>query len=220
MPPERLVHVVDDDNAVRRSLERLLQASGYGVRSYEGGQALLDSADSLQKGCLLLDVRMPDIDGTTLQLRLRKLGVLLPTVVMTGQGDVQTAVRAMKAGAVDFIEKPFSDEVLFRALEAALASGTQSDRERAAIDAARRIATLTSREMQVLEALVGGQSNKVIAYELGISIRTVEVHRARMMERLGVRRLAEAIRLAVMARLGASRSFASEDDRLLQAAPR
>jgi two-component system response regulator FixJ len=220
MPPERLVHVVDDDGAVRRSLERLLQASGYRVQSYEGGQALLDAVDSLQEGCLLLDVRMPDIDGTALQLRLRKLGVLLPTILMTGQGDVQTAVRAMKAGAIDFIEKPFSDEVLFGTIEAALASATQNDREHVAADAVRRIARLTSREMQVLEALVGGQSNKVIAYELGISVRTVEVHRARMMERLGVRRLAEAIRLAVIARIDAPSSRGPEQNTFLEAVPR
>jgi two-component system, LuxR family, response regulator FixJ len=121
--------------------------------------------------------------------------------VMTGQGDVQTAVRAMKAGAVDFIEKPYDDEVLVKAIELALSLPRQSDRNREAAEAAQRVAALSPRERQVLDALVAGRPNKVIAYDLGISARTVEVHRARMMERLGVRQLAEAIRLAVMARL-------------------
>ena len=141
------------------------------------------------------------MDGLTLQARLAKLDNHLPVVVMTGQGDVQTAVRAMKAGAVDFIEKPYDDEVLVKAIELALSLPRQSDRNREAAEAAQRVAALSPRERQVLEALVAGRPNKVIAYDLGISARTVEVHRARMMERLGVRQHAEAIRLAVMARL-------------------
>jgi len=141
------------------------------------------------------------MDGLTLQARLAKLDNHLPVVVMTGQGDVQTAVRAMKAGAVDFIEKPYDDEVLIKAIELALSLPRQSDRNREAAEAVQRVAALTPRERQVLDALVAGRPNKVIAYDLGISARTVEVHRARMMERLGVRQLAEAIRLAVMARL-------------------
>jgi two-component system response regulator FixJ len=144
---------------------------------------------------------MPGMDGLTLQARLAKLDNHLPVVVMTGQGDVQTAVRAMKAGAVDFIEKPYDDEVLVKAIELALSLPRQSDRNREAAEAAQRVAALSPRERQVLDALVAGRPNKVIAYDLGISARTVEVHRARMMERLGVRQLAEAIRLAVMARL-------------------
>jgi two-component system response regulator FixJ len=144
---------------------------------------------------------MPGMDGLTLQARLAKLDNHLPVVVMTGQGDVQTAVRAMKAGAVDFIEKPYDDEVLVKAIELALSLPRRSDRDCEAAEAAQRIAALSARERQVLDALVAGRPNKVIAYDLGISARTVEVHRARMMERLGVRQLAEAIRLAVMARL-------------------
>jgi two-component system response regulator FixJ len=163
--------------------------------------AFLASAPGLSSGCVLLDVRMPGMDGLTLQARLAKLDNHLPVVVMTGQGDVQTAVRAMKAGAVDFIEKPYDDEVLVKAIELALSLPRQSDRNREAAEAAQRVAALSPRERQVLDALVAGRPNKVIAYDLGISARTVEVHRARMMERLGVRQLAEAIRLAVMARL-------------------
>jgi two-component system response regulator FixJ len=201
MTAERTVHVVDDDAAVRRSLERLLDAAGFRAVSYETPMAFLAAAPGLSSGCVLLDVRMPEIDGLTLQARLAKLENHLPVVVMTGQGDVQTAVRAMKAGAVDFIEKPYEDEVLVKAIELALSLPRQSDRNREAAEAAQRVAALSPRERQVLDALVAGRPNKVIAYDLGISARTVEVHRARMMERLGVRQLAEAIRLAVMARL-------------------
>ena len=201
MTAERTVHVVDDDAAVRRSLERLLDAAGFRAVSYETPMAFLASAPGLSSGCVLLDVRMPGMDGLTLQARLAKLDNHLPVVVMTGQGDVQTAVRAMKAGAVDFIEKPYDDGVLLKAIELALSLPRQSDRNREAAEAAQRVAALSPRERQVLDALVAGRPNKVIAYDLGISARTVEVHRARMMERLGVRQLAEAIRLAVMARL-------------------
>jgi two-component system response regulator FixJ len=201
MTGERTVHVVDDNAAIRRSLERLLDAAGFRAVSYETPLAFLAAAPGLSSGCVLLDVRMPGMDGLTLQSRLAKLENHLPVVVMTGQGDVQTAVRAMKAGAVDFIEKPYNDEVLIKAIELALSLPRPSDRNREAVEAAQRVAELSPRERQVLEALVAGRPNKVIAYDLGISVRTIEVHRARMMERLGVRQLAEAIRLAVMARL-------------------
>ncbi|HLQ94618.1 MAG TPA: response regulator [Xanthobacteraceae bacterium] len=201
MTGERTVHVVDDDAAVRRSLERLLDAAGFNTISYETPMAFLAAAPGLSAGCVLLDVRMPGMDGLTLQARLAKMDNRLHVVVMTGQGDVPTAVRAMKAGAVDFIEKPYDDEVLIKAIELALSLPRPSDRNREAAEAAERIAALSPRERQVLDALVAGRPNKVIAYDLSISARTVEVHRARMMERLGVRQLAEAIRLAVMARL-------------------
>jgi two-component system response regulator FixJ len=145
---------------------------------------------------------MPEMDGLAMQGQLNHLGFRLPVVVITGHGDIPTAVQAMKAGAVDFIEKPFDDERLIAAIEAALADFGRgfADRE-AATEAVERIATLSPRERQVLDALVAGRPSKVIAYDLGISVRTVEVHRARMLERLGTRRLAEAIRLAVLADL-------------------
>jgi two-component system response regulator FixJ len=199
MAAERVVHVVDDDVAVRRSLERLLDSAGLRVVSYETPVDFLGVASQLSGGCLLLDVRMPGMDGLELQARLRQAGLAIPVIVMTGQGDVHTAVRAMKAGAVDFLEKPFNDDVLLRTIEAAFARGERSDRTRDAAEAAQRIALLSPREREVLEALVAGRPNKVIASDLGISVRTVEVHRARMMERLGVRQFAEAVRLAVMA---------------------
>jgi two-component system response regulator FixJ len=204
MTDERTVYVVDDDAGVRRSIERLLDVAGFKAVSYETPMEFLAAAPGLSSGCVLLDIRMPGMDGLTLQARLAELDNHLPVVVMSGQGDVQIAVQAMKAGAVDFIEKPYDDEVLVKAIEQALSLSRQSDRNREAAEAAQRVDALSPRERQVLEALAAGRRNKVIAYDLGISVRTVEVHRARMMERLGVRQLAEAIRLAVMARLGPS----------------
>jgi two-component system response regulator FixJ len=201
MMGEQTVHVVDDDAAVRRSLERLLDAAGFKSVSYETSQAFLAVAPSLSCGCVLLDVRMPGMDGLAVQASLAKLENHLPVIVITGQGDVQTAVRAMKAGAVDFIEKPYDDKILVKAIELALSIPRRADRDREAIEAAQRVAALSPREREVLDGLVAGRPNKVIAYDLSISVRTVEVHRARMMERLGVRQLAEAIRLAIMARL-------------------
>jgi two-component system response regulator FixJ len=204
MPPEPTIHVVDDDAAVRHSLERLLQSAGLRVVSYETPMAFLQAAPGLSGGCILLDLRMAGMDGLELQGRLVQLGVTLPVIVMTGHGDVSSAVRAMKAGAIDFLEKPYDDQVLLNAIDAALARSGRPDRDREAVKAAQRIAALSPREREVLDALVAGRPNKVIAFDLGISVRTVEVHRARMMERLGTRQLAEAIRLSVMARLAPS----------------
>jgi two-component system, LuxR family, response regulator FixJ len=201
METERVVHVVDDDPAVRRSLERLLFSAGYEHVAYESAREFLEAAPGKPAGCVLLDIKMPDIDGFEVLDRLNRLGVSLPVVVITGQGDVTSAVRAMKAGAVDFIEKPFDDELLLAAIESTLSGAAVSSRAREALAAAERIATLSPRERQVLDALVAGRQSKVIAYHLGLSVRTVEVHRARMMERLGARHLAEAIRLAVLAGL-------------------
>jgi two-component system response regulator FixJ len=203
----RTIHIVDDDAAVRRALDRLIRSAGFATALYDTSFALLQAAPGLQAasgpltGCILLDIRLPGMDGLELQVRLRDLGVDLPVVAMTGDGDVPTAVRAMKSGAYDFLEKPFSEEQLFDAIEAAL-----SDRRARAVNgeataAAARIAELSPREREVLAALTAGHAQKTIAHELGISVRTVEVHRARMLRRLGTRRLAEAIRLAVMAEL-------------------
>ena len=202
MPGERTIYVVDDDAGVRRSLERLLHSAGFSAISYPTPELFLETAAGLATGCILLDVQMPGMDGLALHAELRARGSALPVIVMTGQGDIAMAVRAMKAGAADFIEKPFDDEVLITALETALSKVGNTARDREAAAAARRIAALSPREREVLEGLVGGRSNKEIAYDLGISVRTVEVHRSRMMERLDVRQFAEAIRLAVLARFG------------------
>jgi two-component system, LuxR family, response regulator FixJ len=151
----------------------------------------------LPAGCALLDLRMPEMDGLQVQTHLLSINPDLPVIVMTGQGDVQTAVRAMKAGAVEFIEKPYNAT----AIESALNDGVRKDRTDHIAAAAALIDTLSPRERQVLDALVAGQPNKVIAFDLGISVRTVEVHRARMMDRLGVSQFAEAVRLSVLATL-------------------
>jgi two-component system response regulator FixJ len=201
---EGRVYIVDDDAAVRRSLSRLLKAAGLQVESYATAADFLPAAAQLPPGgCLLLDVRMPGMDGLELQSHLKQQGIQLQIVLMTGDGDVPTAVRAMKAGAFDFLEKPFDDEQLLRTIDAALYSNA-SRNEKVAMAAAERIALLSPREKQVLEGLVAGQPNKVIAGHLGLSVRTIEGHRIRMLERLGTHRLAEAIRLSVMASLAPS----------------
>jgi two-component system response regulator FixJ len=189
---------VDDDPAMRRSLERLLHSAGFSSALYETALDFLETAPRLE-GCILLDIRMPGIDGLELQALLNRLGCRLPIIVMTGQGEVQDAVTAIKAGAVDFIEKPFDHGRLLDAIREALTVDKGAARDRETAQAAERVATLSPRERQVLDLLVTGRPNKVIAYDLGLSVRTVEVHRARMLDRLGIHSAAEAIRLAVLA---------------------
>jgi two-component system response regulator FixJ len=211
-PPARTVYIVDDDASLNRSLKRLLRSAGFTAVSYETAFAFLDAVPDLVDGCILLDVRMPGMDGLELQEQLNSLGFSMPVIVMTAKGDVKTAVRAMKAGADDFIEKPFSDDLILGAINAALTRARRPALHREEMNAAERVAGLSPRERQVLDALVAGRATKQIAYELGISARTVEVHRARMLQRLGTRSLAAAVRLAVMAALapadlGASRGL-------------
>lgn len=201
MTAAAFVYVVDDDPAIRRSLERLLDAIGFRVTSFATPTAFLEIAGDLPLGCVLLDLRMPEMDGFEVHARLRQINPDLRVIVITAQGDVQTAVRAMKAGAADFIEKPYSDDALVAAIESSLKTGAASDRADDISAAVLLIDTLSPREREVLEALVAGQPNKVIAISLGISVRTVEVHRSRMMDRLGVRQLGQAVRLSVLASL-------------------
>ena len=177
MAAERFIYIVDDDPAIRRSLERLMDAVGFQVASYATPKAFLDVAGSLLGGCVLLDLRMPEMDGFEVHARLRSINPDLPVIVVTAQGDVQTAVRAMKAGAVDFIEKPYGDDALIAAIESALKTSAARGRTDDIAMAAELINTLRPRERQVLEALVAGQQNKVIAFNLGISVRT-EIGRA------------------------------------------
>lgn len=196
----RLVHLVDDDEAIRRSVGFMLKTSGYHVRTYESGIELLKGAPNLEPGCVLLDIRMPGMDGIEVQRALREKGVTLPVVIMTGHGDVSLAVQAMKAGAVDFIEKPFEKAVLLSAIEHGVErlrkSAANVDR---ADEAAVKLQALTPREREVLDGLAKGLPNKTIAYDLGISPRTVEIHRANVMSKLGVRSLSEALRIAFAA---------------------
>jgi two-component system response regulator FixJ len=201
---ERTVYILDDDDAVLRSMERLLRSANIEPVTFDRPEAFLRAAETFKTGCVLLDVRLPGMNGLDVQARLLEMRSDLAVIVVTGQGDIQTAVRAMKLGATDFLEKPYSDHALLGSIEAAFRKERYSDRDRDIADAARRIATLSPREREVLDGLLAGQPNKLIAYRLGISVRTVEVHRARMMERLGMRQLAEVIRLGVIARLGLS----------------
>lgn len=196
----RHVHLVDDDASVRRSIAFMLKTSGHQVETYESGDALLKAAGNLTDGCILLDIRMAGIDGLETQEALRERGVSLPIVIMTGHGDISLAVRAMKAGAVDFIEKPFESAQLLAALEEGFGRLSQkaatTDRRK---DAEVRLKALTPRETDVLEGLANGLPNKTIAYDLGISPRTVEIHRANLMSKLKVRSLSEALRIAFAA---------------------
>jgi two-component system response regulator FixJ len=195
MKPDPVIFVVDDDEAVRDSLCFLLEAAGYRCAAFPSGAALLQARPALSFGCLLLDVRMPEIDGVTTLERLRAEGFLLPTIIITGHADVPLAVRAMKAGARDFIEKPFSDGVILEAIAAALSAEANAPGQ----EAVAKVASLSPREREVLEGLVAGLPNKTIAYDLGISPRTVEIHRAHVMEKLAARSLSDLVRTALAA---------------------
>ncbi|MBB3981900.1 two-component system response regulator FixJ [Sphingobium fontiphilum] len=200
MTAKPTIHIVDDDEAIRRSLSFMLKTAGYSVQLYADGESFLKAADHIEEGCVLLDVRMPGIDGMEVQRRLRARGIMLPVVIMTGHGDVDLAVAAMKAGATDFLEKPFEKAALIDCLssagEVALAERGLSARR---TEAQSRLNVLTDREREVLEGLVAGLPNKTIAYDLGISPRTVEIHRANLMQKLDVKSLADALRIAFQA---------------------
>lgn len=199
----RIVHLVDDDEAVRRSAGFMLKTSGYTVKSYGSGVEFLKECKDVEPGCILIDVRMPGMDGLEVQQTLRERGSTLPVIVMTGHGDVAVAVQAMKAGAVDFIEKPFEKAALLSAIEEGFARIEQVDRSKVRRDEARvRLHALTARERDVLKGLARGYPNKTIAYDLEISPRTVEIHRANLMSKLGVISLSEALRIAFAAGLG------------------
>ncbi len=196
--PDKTVLLVDDDPAVRDSLGALLESAGFTVRGFDSSRKLLADPALATAGCLIVDIRMPEMDGLTLQEELagRKIG--LPVIIITGHGDVPLAVRAMKAGAVDFIEKPFDDELLLTSVKRALAMSGQSRSQASFVQSAERhIAQLTARERQVLGQLVAGRPNKIIAYELGISPRTVEIHRAHLMEKMQAKSLSDLVRMAL-----------------------
>jgi two-component system response regulator FixJ len=192
------VHVVDDDPAIRESIAMLLEASGIHARVYDSAAAFLAVAEGLRHGCVLTDVHMPGMDGLTLQQQLAALDCTLPVIVMTGHGEVPMAVRALKAGATDFLEKPFEDEQLLQAVRNALELSRRAQAEAAgSADMAARLAALTPREREVLDRLVAGQANKTIAFDLGTSPRPVEVQRARVMEKMGARSLADLVRMTI-----------------------
>ena len=198
MPRDQCVYIVDDDEAVRDSLSVLLESKGYAVKSFVSAPEFLSAAPLLPVGCLIVDIRMPEMDGLELQQHLTDRSLDFPLIVITGHGDVPLAVRAMKAGAVDFIEKPFASEAILSSLEAALTRlTTPSEEDPAKAAAIAKLALLSSRERQVLQGLLAGLPNKSIAYDLGISPRTVEIHRARLMDKMSARNLSELIRLAL-----------------------
>jgi two-component system response regulator FixJ len=198
----RTVHLVDDDESIRRSASFMLRTSGYLVKTYASGVELLKEPAAITPGCILLDVRMPGLDGIEVQKALQDAGVLHPVIVMTGHGDVTVAVQAMKQGAVDFVEKPFEKAVLLGAIDAGFERLEKSSKRAARAEEARvRLNALTARELDVMKGLVRGHPNKTIAYDLGISPRTVEIHRANMMTKLEVASLSEALRIAFTAGL-------------------
>lgn len=210
MAAEPTIFVVDDDGAVCDALGVLLELEGYRVETFTSGLVFLASRATLEAddGCLLLDVSMPEIDGLELQRRLRAAGSALPVVFMTAHADVPIAIRAMKEGAADFIEKPFTDNRLREAVTQAMSRSGPPPARRSepagSAEAQEQVARLTRREREVLERLVAGRPNKVIAFELGMSPRTVEKHRARVMEKLGARSLSQVVRTALAAGIDVS----------------
>ena len=199
-----IVHIVDDDAAVRESLAFLLSSAGVAVRLYDSATAFLAGLPEIKGGCLITDMRMPCMTGLELLNELKAKACGLPAIVVTGHGDVPLAVEAMKAGAVDFIEKPFDQETILHAVQAALERGSGGDGgEGPAIGA--KLASLSERERQVLDGLIAGNPNKIIAHDLGISPRTVEVYRANLMAKMAARSLSELIRMAILADMASTR---------------
>jgi two-component system, LuxR family, response regulator FixJ len=202
MPRNDKVYVIDDDAAMRDSLDFLLGSAGFTVQLFDSARIFIDELPSMEFGCVVTDIRMPGIDGMELLRRLNSASGVrkLPVIVMTGHGDVPLAVEAMKLGALDFLEKPFEDERLVRTIEAALSqTETDSKNEALSADMASRVASLTQRERQVMQGLVAGRSNKVIAREYDISPRTVEVYRANVMTKMQAGNLSELVRFAIRA---------------------
>lgn len=199
MRNELVVHIVDDDPAIRDSLSFLLDTADIVSRTYDSAPALLARAGRLEPGCILTDVRMPEMNGLEMVRRLGEIGVRQPVIVMTGHADVPLAIEAMRAGVKDFIEKPFDDEALLSSIRSALAEGEEAvQQEGQQAELRSRLASLSAREKQVLDGLVAGQANKVIAYDLELSPRTVEVYRANVMTKMRARSLSELVRMSMV----------------------
>jgi len=200
MPDGQTLYVVDDDEEVRESAALLLEAAGYEVATFASGIEFLDRLDPAQPACILLDIHMPGMDGLEVQRQLNDRGVTLPVIVLTGQADIAIAVQAMKNGAFEFLEKPYPNDALLASVAAGFARLGAATEDRAAADDARaRIAKLTKREMEVMRGLLAGLPNKLIAYELDISGRTVEVYRGNVMTKLAAHSLSAAVRTALAA---------------------
>ena len=200
MQPERIVYVIDDDEAARQSLEFMLKTAGIEALGFESAKVFLEKLPHIKSGCIITDVRMPEITGIDLLHRVKESEVDIPVIVITGHGDVSLAVEAMKAGAVDFLEKPFDNDLLLSSVRSALSKGADTARNKAVIsDIHDRLAALSNREHQVLEGLVAGKANKVIAFDLGISPRTVEIYRANVMTKMAANSLSDLVRMAITA---------------------
>lgn len=196
MNPEPTVFIIDDDEAVRRFLSGLIASVGLHVETYASAQEFLDADEPSQPGCLLLDIRMPGMSGLELQKELASRNIRIPIIILTGHGNVQVAVHAMKAGAVDFIEKPFNNELLLDRIQMAVAESIDADTTRVKQDEiAHRMELLTPREHQVLDIVAAGETNKAIARRLDISEKTVEIHRARVMEKMQAKSLADLVKM-------------------------
>lgn len=205
------IYLVDDDESVRRSVGFMLKTSGFMVESFESGAEFLKEVRSLDPGCVLLDIQMPEVDGLEVQAELRERGITSPVIVMTGHGDVEVAVRAMKAGAVDFIEKPFAKETMVEAIgEAFDRLDRSSAKSKRREEAELLVNGLTPREYEVLVGLTKGHPNKTIGYDLDISPRTVEIHRANLMKKLDVYNLSDLLRIAFAAGVGEQEKITSD----------
>jgi two-component system, LuxR family, response regulator FixJ len=198
--PEPVVCVIDDDDAARQSLEFLLKTAGVGVRTFESAKRFLEAMPEITSGCIVTDVRMPEMSGIDLLREVKRLNVALPVIVITGHGDVALAVEAMKIGAIDFLEKPFNDDLLLTSVRTALQKDALTARHNAEVaEVQKKLASLSARERQVLEGLVAGKANKVIAFDLGISPRTVEIYRANVMTKMAANSLSDLVRNAIIA---------------------
>jgi len=200
MQADATIFVIDDDEAVRQSLEFLLKTAGIKVRSFESAKAFLDVLQQVESGCVITDVRMPEITGIDLLRKVKEVKPDLPVIVITGHGDIALAVEAMKIGAVDFLEKPFDDDHLLTAVNSALEQEADVAQRKAEVNGIHeKLAALSNRERQVLEGLVAGNANKNIAFDLGISPRTVEIYRANLMTKMAANSLSDLVRMAMMA---------------------
>jgi two-component system response regulator FixJ len=199
MANDPVIHIVDDNQSIRNSLNLLMRSAGIQSREYASGREFVENYVADTPGCLLLDVRMPDMSGLDLQEMLPKYNINLPVIIMTGYADVPTAIRAMKMGAIDFVEKPFDHDLLFDSIRTCIETSVSRQTDESYKQSVDKLDLLTAREREVLDLLVAGRINKVIAAELGISTRTVESHRAKIMEKLGVKSISEMVRIAIFA---------------------